>query len=565
MISKAPLIVPALVVFLALSPAHAQAPRSAPEGLEPLIRRFQTDEDGLNQFYSVAFSLVVQKRFAAFRSEWRKTLDGLDYDKLDTEARVDWLLLDGYLKHEEAQAALAAKREAQMLPLVPFAPKLVALEEARSRVEPPDGERFAATLDAILQEIKATRAEKRSVSPTLALRTARALDGLARTLTSWYAHYDGFHPLVTWWCKVPYEAVQRELTDYSRALREDVAKVKGRDDDPLIGDPIGRDALLADLAHERIPYSPEELVQIANREFAWCEAELKKATKELGLGEDTKAALARVKAHHAAPGEQDALVAGQAREAIAFLQAHDLVTLDPLCLETWRLQMSNRNVQKSLPFAAYGGQKMLVAYPLESMDHADKTMSLRANNENFTRIVTPHELIPGHHLQGFMSERYRPYRQGFQTPFLVEGWALYWEMELWDKGWARGPEDRIGMLFWRMHRCARILVSLGFHLGTMTPDQMIDFLVERVGHERFAATSEVRRYIGGGYSPLYQCAYMIGGLQLRALSKEQVEGKKRTPKQFHDAILHEGPIPVELIRTTLTDSRPTKNAPFWKF
>ena len=69
MVSKAPLIVPVLVALLALSPVRAQALRSAPEGLEPLIRRFQTDEDGLNQFYSAAFSPVVQKRFGAFRSQ----------------------------------------------------------------------------------------------------------------------------------------------------------------------------------------------------------------------------------------------------------------------------------------------------------------------------------------------------------------------------------------------------------------------------------------------------------------------------------------------------------------
>ena len=50
-----------------------------------------------------------------------------------------------------------------------------------------------------------------------------------------------------------------------------------------------------------------------------------------------------------------------------------------------------------------------------------------------------------------------------------------------------------------------------------------------------------------------------------ACSKEQVGGKKRTPKQFHDAVLHEGPIPVDLIRAALTDSRPAKNAPLWKF
>ena len=49
------------------------------------------------------------------------------------------------------------------------------------------------------------------------------------------------------------------------------------------------------------------------------------------------------------------------------------------------------------------------------------------------------------------------------------------------------------MLFWRMHRCARIIFSLSFHLGKMTPQECIDFLVDKVGHERDNATAEVRR------------------------------------------------------------------------
>ena len=98
-----------------------------------------------------------------------------------------------------------------------------------------------------------------------------------------------------------------------------------------------------------------------------------------------------------------------------------------------------------------------------------------------------------------------------------------------------------------MHRCARIIVSLKFHLGEMKPEDMIDFLVDKVGHERFTATSEVRRFIGGDYSPLYQCAYMIGGLQLRELERELVGGKKMSHREFHDAILHGGPIPIKLI------------------
>jgi uncharacterized protein (DUF885 family) len=116
-----------------------------------------------------------------------------------------------------------------------------------------------------------------------------------------------------------------------------------------------------------------------------------------------------------------------------------------------------------------------------------------------------------------------------------------------------------------MHRCARIIVSLGFHLGTMQPQEMIDFLVERVGHERSTATAEVRRFLGGSYGPLYQCAYMLGGLQMLALHGELVGAGRMTEREFHDAVLREGAIPIEMIRASLTGQELERDhVPSWR-
>jgi uncharacterized protein (DUF885 family) len=186
------------------------------------------------------------------------------------------------------------------------------------------------------------------------------------------------------------------------------------------------------------------------------------------------------------------------------------------------------------------------------MEHADKLMSLRGNNVHFARATVFHELIPGHHLQEFMTTRYNAHRGSFDTPFWVEGWALYWEMLLWDLGFPKTPENRVGMLFWRMHRAARIIFSLRFHLGEWSPQQCIDFLVDRVGHERANATAEVRRSFNGSYPPLYQLAYMMGGLQFRALHEELVAPGRMTNRQFHDAVLTGGSMPVEMVRARLT-------------
>jgi uncharacterized protein (DUF885 family) len=341
--------------------------------------------------------------------------------------------------------------------------------------------------------------------------------------------------------------------------------VREGEDDPIVGDPIGRAAIIEDLAFEMIPYSPEELVKIAEREFAWCEAEMLKASRAMGMGDDWRAAMEKVKMLHVEPGKQTDLVRDLAREAVAFIEQRGLVTVPPMAKDDWWQEMLSPAQQKVSPFFL-GGSLIQVSYPTDAMAQEDKLMTMRGNNIHFSRATVQHELIPGHHLQWFMTDRYQPHRDLFGTPFWTEGWALYWEMLLWDADFPRSPEDRVGMLFWRMHRAARIIFSLRFHLGEMTPQEAIDLLVNRVGHERANATAEVRRSFNGSYPPLYQIAYMMGGLQFRALHQELVGTGKMTDRAFHDAVLQSGSMPVEMVRALLVKAPLTRDyTPRWRF
>lgn len=194
-------------------------------------------------------------------------------------------------------------------------------------------------------------------------------------------------------------------------------------------------------------------------------------------------------------------------------------------------------------------------------------MSMRGNNPYFSRGTVQHELVPGHHLQYFMNSRYRAYRrEAFSTPFSTEGWTLYWELLLYEKGFAKTPEERIGMLFWRMHRCARITFSLKYHLGEWTPQQCVDYLVNRVGHEYSNAHAEVKRSFEGSYPPLYQLAYLVGGLQLFSIKNEFVNSGKMTHAEFHDKVIKLNHMPMEMIRASLLGkSLPADYKPNWKF
>jgi hypothetical protein len=401
--------------------------------------------------------------------------------------------------------------------------------------------------------------------PTVARRAAITVSQLRETLKDWFTYYNGYDPLFTWWAAEPYKEADRALEDYGKFLSEKLAGIKPDDKTTIIGDPVGREALLLELRDNLIPYTPEELIALAKNEMAWCTKEMIRASREMGHGDDWHQALEQVKDMHVEPGQQPELIRKLAWEAIEYVEKHDLVTVPALAKETWGMEMMSPERQLVNPFFS-GGEVISVSYPTDTMTFEQRMMSMRGNNIPFARATVFHELIPGHHLQGFMMQRYRSYRRIFDTPFWIEGNAFYWEMLLWDLGFPRTPAERVGMLFWRMHRCARIIFSLSFHLGLMTPQQCVEFLVKDVGHEPDNATAEVRRSFDGSVGPLYQCAYMLGALQFRAMHKELVESGKMTNRAFHDAILQENSIPVELLRARMTNQKLTRDfQSSWKF
>jgi uncharacterized protein (DUF885 family) len=533
------------------------------------IERYEADHGALARGFPYEGSPARDARLAAHDEAELQELEALDFEALDPEARIDWILLANHLQRERARTRQRAQRREELAPLLPFAARITALCEGPRGLGPLDCEQAAAELAALKTDLAELRKQAdetaKSLPKSVANRAAGALDGLRGALEKWYRFHADYDPAFDWWVKQPMDALRPELEGYAKHLREDIAGLKGGDDEPVVGDPIGREALLEELRFALIPYTPEELIAIADREFAWCRERLLEAARELGCGEDWKAALEKVKRDHVAPGEQPALIRKLAQEACDFVEQNGLVSVPPLCKETWRMEMMAPERQLVTPFFT-GGEVVSVSFPTDTMTHEQKEMSLRGNNVHFSRATVLHELIPGHHLQGFMSERWSTQRRMFATPFYTEGWALYWELAFWERGFEVTPEDRIGALFWRMHRCARIRFSLGFHLGQLTPEQCVDMLVDEVGHERRNAAAEVRRSFNGSYGPLYQIAYMIGGLQLRALHQEAIGKGKLDERAFHDAVLQGGNMPIELVRARIEKLPLTKDwQPGWRF
>jgi len=543
-----------------------------------MLEQYAEDISALKRTYNIPMSALRMDKVKHFILDWQNEMERLDFNAMSQDGRIDYLLFKNHLEYELWKIAHEEKRNLEIVKLVPFWQIIVDLEENRRKMKRINSDEAAAQLTEMTQQLervhKAVEAGLKNddnsdvikADKMCANRAAKMTRNLRNTLKRWFDFYNGFDPLFTWWVAESYQKADKALEEYASFLQESVVGGKEEDkSDSVIGDSIGRDALLNELRYAMIPYTPEELIAIGKKEFDWCESEMIKASRELGYSDDWHKALEYVKSLHVPPGEQPYLIRDLALEAIEFLEEHDLVTTPRLSKEIWRIEMMSPERQKMTPFFT-GGETIHVSFPTNTMPYEQKLMSIRGNNIHFARATVHHELIPGHHLQGFMTARHRPYRRIFGTPFWLEGWALHWEMLLWDLDFPKSPENKIGMLFWRMHRCARIIFSLNFHLEKMTPQECIDFLVNRVGHERDNAIGEVRRSFSGDYSPLYQCAYMIGGLQIRALHKELVGLGQMTNREFHDRIMQENSIPIEMLRASLMKQLLTEDfASHWKF
>ena len=535
-----------------------------------IVSSYQADKGALQRKYPNPLSEVYFDRFTKFYAEARQDLNKLNFEALSKNQKVDYVLLRNQIDKSIYFHGLELKAFNEVKNVVVKAQPIYSFNENRKTGVKPTSDKLAADFNTVEKEIRAEivalKTKKTFESWQKAELAADIVKELIKATEESFKFYNEYNPEFYWWMQTPHKKLMKTFEEYEGLLRKHFSNTLVKDDGSgIIGKPLGREALLKDLSYEFIAYSPEQLITEANKQFAWCEKEMLKASNELGYRNDWKKALEHVKQTYVPPGQWQEDVNKLAWEAIKYLEDRDLVTVPAMAKETWRTVMLSAVQQKVSPFFL-GGEQIMVAYPTATMDHDDKMMSMRGNNPYFSRATVQHELIPGHHLQQFMNQRHKPYRRAFGTPFWTEGWALYWEFNLWDKGFPRTPEEKIGMLFWRMHRCARIIFSLNYHLEKMTPQQCIDLLVDKVGHERANAEAEVRRSFTGRYGPLYQIAYMIGGLQFYSLKKELVDTGKMPEKLFHDTILQNNTMPVELVKAVLKGEDLKKDkVTEWKF
>lgn len=180
--------------------------------------------------------------------------------------------------------------------------------------------------------------------------------------------------------------------------------------------------------------------------------------------------------------------------------------------------------------------------------------------------LTLHEAVPGHHLQGSIAREatgIHPWRREQWFTAYGEGWALYAERlglemsprpgaAITDRGIFDDPYDDFGRLTYEMWRAMRLVVDTGIHSKGWSRDQAINYMLSNSGLSRENVEREVDRYIAW---PGQATAYKIGELRIRALraETEQTLGAQFNIRDFHDAVLRNGSIPLDVLDASIRE------------
>ena len=164
-----------------------------------------------------------------------------------------------------------------------------------------------------------------------------------------------------------------------------------------------------------------------------------------------------------------------------------------------------------------------------------------------------HEAVPGHHLQGALSkeiENVPDFRKQFYPHAFGEGWGLYSEKLGVEMGVYTTPYDEFGRLSYEMWRACRLVIDTGLHSKGWTRQQALDYLASNTALSLHNVQTEVDRYIAW---PGQALAYKMGELtiwELRAKAEREL-GDKFDIREFHDAVLSEGGLPLEMLRAKI--------------
>jgi len=321
---------------------------------------------------------------------------------------------------------------------------------------------------------------------------------------------------------------------------------------------MGRENFETLLKLRKLPYTGDEILNLGKKWMKQEKENIRKLAELISPGKSAEEVIKIVKSEHLSTFEE---ILEQYRYYIkksrAFVIAHDVVTMPEG--ETLRVKETPEYIRYQLPIAAYlpapaVGERTgfyLVTPP------EDPTI-LKEHNELSIANVSVHEAYPGHHIQIFCSNSHPHKLRWTFVPTdvyakvvsegteLVEGWAHYCEEYMLQKGFYTGVKYQFIQSLQALWRAVRIVVDVQLSRGNMTFDEAVALIENETKMEHYAAVAEVKRYTIG---PSYPLSYLLGKHMIKQLKEKvkKMRGPKFTDKFFHDTILYEGTMPMNIL------------------
>jgi uncharacterized protein (DUF885 family) len=196
-----------------------------------------------------------------------------------------------------------------------------------------------------------------------------------------------------------------------------------------------------------------------------------------------------------------------------------------------------------------------VPYAPDGASAEEVQKRLAANSFGHIPTTAVHETYPGHHWHLVVRKtQARPLRRVLSTPYFNEGWALYSERLMRERGFFGEPIQELNHLRATLFRAARIVVDTSLHLGEMSYEEAVRFMVEKTATPEPTARAEVGRYC---WWPTQASSYLTGCLEILRIRDRFLETRGVTPggaatapaaalREFHDHLAASGSLPLGL-------------------
>lgn len=312
---------------------------------------------------------------------------------------------------------------------------------------------------------------------------------------------------------------------------------------------------------ELLPYDARSLRERGREQYDLLAGELRRLAQEIAGTDDWVGLLERLnKVHAPTPELMRAEYEEWTERARSFLRDTGLVTLPPG--ERCTVEPSPPFQRPILAVASYNrppafsdslAGHFFVPYPPDNTSPEEIQKRLEGNCSAGIPTTAVHEAYPGHHWHLVMAH-FNPskLRQVFSTSYFSEGWALYAERVMREQGFFTDPKHQLYQYEATIFRAARIIVDTSLHLGEMTFDEAVRFMVEKGNLSEPNARAEVGRYCSW---PTQASSYLTGMLEIVDLRTRWLatNGKSGVPalREFHDRLTGSGAMPTSLAERAL--------------